>query len=114
MKNTLVNQNGKSYIQEITVKDIEKTLDYISRQTRQHLDLEDNIPLEVKTKLNQLIEAIDANSISSSDIDAYLELWQPLFIPSDNRPSVVLTLFDNGTYQVKSYLPASFFEIIET
>lgn len=114
MKQTIVNQNGKSYIQEITVKDIEKTLDYISRQTRQHLDFEDNIQLEVKKQLNQLLDAIDTNSISSQNIDAYLELWQPLYIPSDNRPAVVLTLYNDGEYQVKSYLPASFFEIIET
>lgn len=113
MKQTIVNDE-KSYTQEINARNIDKILDYIKRQTSQHLSLnEDNIPLEVKKQLNQLLDAIDTKSISSQNIDAYLELWQPLFIPNDHRPTVALTLYDDGENEVKSYLPASFFDIYE-
>lgn len=115
MKNTLVNQDGQSYTQEINARDIDKILDYIKRQTSQHLNLnEDNIPLEVKKQLNQLLDAIDTNSISSQNIDAYLTLWQPLYINTEvSRPTVALTLYFDGDYEFTSYLPASFFDIYE-
>ena len=114
MKQTIV-KDEKSYTQEINARDIDKILDYIKRQTSQHLNLnEDNIPLEVKKQLNQLLDAIDTNSISSQNIDAYLELWQPLYINTEvSRPTVALTLYFDGDYEFTSYLPASFFDIYE-
>ena len=99
-------------MENIKAKDIEKILDYIKRQTLQYLNITgDNIPLEVRKQLNQLLEAIDNNNISSQTIDAYLELWQPMYIPNDHRPTVALTIYDDGDNEVKTFLPASFFEI---
>lgn len=99
-------------MENIKAKDIEKILDYIKRQTLQYLNITgDNIPLEVRHQLNQLLEAIDNNNISSQTIDAYLELWQPMYIPNDHRPTVALTIYDDGDNEVMTFLPASFFEI---
>lgn len=115
MKKTIVKEDGTSYQQEIKARETEKILEYIERQTRQHLILnEGTIPPEEKTQLQQLLDSISNNSISSSNIDAYLSLWNPIYINTGNfKPTVSLTLYFDGDNELMSYLPATFFDIYE-
>lgn len=122
MKKTIVKNDGTSYQQEIKARDTEKILEYIERQLKQHLELNgDTISLEARTQLEQLLDSVTNNSISSSNIDAYLSLWNPTIhsgFQHDNgrcsKPTVSLTLYFDGDNQLMSFLPASFFDIYET
>ena len=122
MKKTIVKNDGTSYQQEIKARDTEKILEYVERQVKQHLELNgDSISLEARTQLEQLLDSISTKSISSSNIDAYLSLWNPTIhggFQHDNRrcskPTVSLTLYFDGDNQLMSFLPAIYFDIYET
>ena len=122
MKKTIVKEDGTSYQQEIKARETEKILEYIERQTRQHLELNgDSIPMEARTQLEQLLDSISTKSISSSNIDAYLSLWNPTIYDGfqhDNgkcsKPTVSLTLYFDGDNQLMSFLPSTYFDIYET
>ena len=122
MKKTIVKNDGTSYQQEIKARDTEKILEYVERQVKQHLELNgDSIPVEARTQLEQLLDSISTKSISSSNIDAYLSLWNPTIYDGfqyDNgkcsKPTVSLTLYFDGDNQLMSFLPATYFDIYET
>lgn len=116
MKKTIVKEDGTSYQQEIKARETEKILEYVERQVKQHLELNgDSIPMEARTQLEQLLDSISTKSISSSNIDAYLSLWNPIYINTGNsKPTVSLTLYFDGDNQLMSYLPAIYFDIYET
>ena len=122
MKKTIVKNDGTSYQQEIKARDTEKILEYVERQVKQHLELNgDSIPMEARTQLEQLLDSISTKSISSSNIDAYLSLWNPTIYDGfqyDNgkcsKPTVSLTLYFDGDNQLMSFLPATYFDIYET
>ena len=115
MKKTIVKNDGTSYHQEIKARDTEKILEYIERQLKQHLELNgDTISLEARAQFQQLLDSVTNNSISSSNIDAYLSLWNPTYINNGSKPTVSLTLHNDGDNELMLFLPATFFDIFET
>ena len=116
MKQTVLNQNGNSYQQEINGLDIEGILERILTQTHQHLDDDEgNIYDDEEDQLEQLIDAIEDGDITEENFDDYLQLWAPEILSDDTgaHKTVSLTVYDDGSRSFKCFAPGMYFEVYE-
>lgn len=116
MKQTVVTDQGNSYMQDITGVDIEDILERILQQTRQHLDDDEgNIYEDEEEQLEQLIDAILDGDITEDNFDDYLQLWEPELLSDEtgSHKTVSLTVYDDGSRSFKCFTPGMYFEVYE-